>query len=275
MNLQDLGLGLGLVVGVAILPVSWADQPIFNEMPRWDNGWGFQLIEEYRHDSDLMSGDAVVAEGYSEDVHQLHIEGVYTWDKSVRITAKLPVVMDARRELPSELGGKLIQRDEGIGDATIALPLKRYFNLDGRSGSWTLTPQFRIPLSGKDEYEIYDGEWGHGVSAGYETETHRYIFAVGASSWIFGGNDPFQASANLDLGLNISPFGIYGHIKWETDFIYEDDGTEKLYVGPKLYLKIKDMVHIQALYKTEIHSRRNVLDHGNSSFASFGIAFVY
>jgi len=183
--------------------------------------------------------------------------------------------LDARRELPSELGCKLIQRDEGIGDATIALPLKRYFNLDGRSGSWTLTPQFRIPLSGKDEYEIYDGEWGHGVSTGYETETHRYIFAVGASSWIFGGDDPFRASANLDLGLNISPFGIYGHIKWETDFIYEDDGTEKLYVGPKLYLKFTDMVHVQALYKTEIHSRRNELDHGNSSFASFGIAFVY
>lgn len=273
MSLQDLGLGL--LFGVAISSVSWADQPIFNEMPRWDNGWGFQLIEEYRHESDLMSGDTVVAEGYSEDVHQLHIEGVYTWDKSVRITAKLPVVLGARRELPSELGGKLIQRNEGIGDATIALPLKRYFNLDGRSGSWTLTPQFRIPLSGTGEYEIYDGEWGHGVSTGYETETHRYIFAVGASSWIFGGDDPFQASANLDLGLNVSPLGIYGHIKWETDFIYEDDGTEKLYVGPKLYLKITDMLHVQVLYKTEIHSRRNELDHGNSSFASFGIAFVY
>jgi len=86
MSLQDLGLGL--LFGVAFSSVSWADQPIFNEMPRWDNGWGFQLIEEYRHDSDLMSGDTVVAEGYSEDVHQLHIEGVYTWDKSVRISCQ-------------------------------------------------------------------------------------------------------------------------------------------------------------------------------------------
>mgnify|MGYP003957956673 FL=1 len=166
MSLQNLGLGFSLLLGAAFSSVSRADQPIFNEMPRWDNVWGFQLIEEYRHDSDLMSGDVVVADGFSEDVHLLHIEGVYTWDKSVRITAKLPVVLDARRELLSELGGKRIQRDEGIGDATIAIPLKRYFNLNGRSGSWTLTPQIRIPLSDKDEYEIYDGEWGQGVFAG-------------------------------------------------------------------------------------------------------------
>ena len=65
MSLQNLGLGFSLLLGAAFSSVSRADQPIFNEMPRWDNGWGFQLIEEYRHDSDLMSGDVVVADGFS------------------------------------------------------------------------------------------------------------------------------------------------------------------------------------------------------------------
>ncbi len=40
------------------------------------------------------------------------------------------------------------------GDSTLALPLKKYSNLDGRSGSWTLAPQVRVPLSGDDEYEV-------------------------------------------------------------------------------------------------------------------------
>lgn len=244
-------------------------------MPRWKNGWGIQFVEEYRKDSDLMSGGKVVASGLSEEVHLLHLEGVYTWHKSVRATIKLPLVMDARRELPDGMGGIRVHRDEGIGDATIALPLKRYFNLDGRSGSWTLAPQLRIPLSDKDEYDIYDGVWGQGVSVGYETETSRYIFAIGASSWVFESSEPFQASANVDIGLNFEANSLFGHLRWETDFIYEDDGTEKLYVGPSLYLKITDKVHMQAMYKNEIHSRRNELDHGNSQFAKLGIGFVF
>ena len=273
---RSLCVCVALATSAALPSFSLADQPIFSEMPRWDNGWGIQFVEEYRHDSDLMSGGEVVAPGFSEDVHLLHMEGVYTWDKSIRITAKLPLVLDARRELPSEdLSEKRIQRDEGIGDATIALPLKRYFNLDGRSGSWTFAPQVRIPLSDKDEYAVYDGEWGQGLSVGYETETHRYVFAVSASSWVFAGNEPFQASASVDLGVNFQLLGASGHMKWETDFIYEDDGTEKLYVGPELYLRITDQIHLQTLFKKEIHSRRNQLDHGNSRFAKLGIGFVY
>lgn len=272
-RLSSLGvIGFLIASGVSALR---ADQPIFNEMPRWDNGWGIQFVEQYRHESDLMSGSRVVGQGLSEDVHLLHVEGVYTWDKSVRVTAKLPLVLDARRELLSESGETFTQRDEGIGDATIAVPLKRYFNLDGRSGSWTFAPQIRIPLADKDDYHVYDGAWGQGVSLGYETETHRYIVAAGASTWFFGSEEPFLASANVDLGLNFRALGTSGHVKWETDFIFEDDGTEKLYMGPSLYLRINDEVHIKTMFKKEIHSRRNQLDHGNGSYATLGIGFVY
>jgi len=275
MRLRHPRLGVVLLILTVGTSALQADQPIFNEMPRWDDGWGIQFVEQYRHESDLMSGGKTIGPGLSEDVHLLHVEGVYTWDKSVRVTAKLPLVLDARRELLTETGETFTQRDEGIGDATLALPLKRYFNLDGRSGSWTLAPQIRIPLADKDEYHIYDGAWGQGLWVGYETETHRYIFAAGASAWFFGSEEPFQSSASVDLGLNFQVFGTSGHLKWETDFIFEDDGTEKLYVGPRLYLKITDTVHFQTMFKKEIHSRRNQLDHGNGSFASLGIGFVY
>ncbi|MAE29978.1 MAG: hypothetical protein CMO43_00005, partial [Verrucomicrobiales bacterium] len=130
--------------------VGLADEPIMNMMPRWDNGWGLQLIDEYRHEDDLLLGSRTAYSGFTEDVHILHFQGVYTWDRSVRLTYKIPYVLNARREMPDGVGGKRVEHDNGIGDATLALPLKKYFNLDGRSGSWTFKPMLRVPLAGDD-----------------------------------------------------------------------------------------------------------------------------
>ena len=51
-----------------------------NMMPRWAGGWGYQFVEEYRHESDLLLGGVVKHRGFSEDVHLMHLQGVYTWD---------------------------------------------------------------------------------------------------------------------------------------------------------------------------------------------------
>ncbi len=265
----------GILWSWVLVPSAFSDQPIFNEMPRWDHGWGVQFVQELRREDDLLSGGDVVASGFSEEVDILHAEGVYTWDRSIRMTVKLPIVTDASRELPDGLGGKLTQKDDGIGDATLALPLKKYFNLDGRSGSWTLAPQVRVPLSGDDEYEVYDGAWGGGLSVGCETETYDYLFAVGLSAWTFESGEPFKTSAHVDVGRNFRIFRTSGHVKWETDFIYEDDGLEKLLIGPHVYLRINDILHAQVMYKKEVHSRRNALDHGNGELVRLGVAFVY
>ena len=98
--------------------IASADEPIMNMMPRWDNGWGVQMIYEYRHENDLLLGDRIAYSGFSEDVHLLHFQGVYTWDRSIRLTYKIPYVLDARREMPDGLGGKLTDHDNGLGDAT-------------------------------------------------------------------------------------------------------------------------------------------------------------
>ena len=39
--------------------IAFADEPIMNMMPRCDNGWGVQMINEYRHENDLLLGDRI------------------------------------------------------------------------------------------------------------------------------------------------------------------------------------------------------------------------
>ncbi len=253
----------------------YADQPIFNEMPRWDNGWGVQMIQEYRTESDLLFGDTKIGPGFGEDVHILHLEGVYTWDKSVRVTMKFPYVLDARREIFDEDGDKIVQHDEGVGDLTLALPLKRYFNLDQRSGSWTLTPHLVIPLAQEDEYEVYDHEWGTGLSVGYETETYRYVFKVGASAWFYQGEEPFETFASIDLGFNLHAFDSSGNILWENDIHYEDDGSLTLSMGPSFYWRLSDTFHTKIAWKKDFFDRQGVVDHGNGSSLKIGIAVVF
>ena len=97
---QSAGDGLGLDQLTALR----ADQPIFNEMPRWNGGWGVQGIYEYRHNPDLLDGDSVVSSDLSESVHLFHLEGVYTWKRWIRLTAKVPYVIHAERELLSPSG---------------------------------------------------------------------------------------------------------------------------------------------------------------------------
>lgn len=263
----------GLTLSVCA-PV-WADQPVFNEMPRWDNGWGIQIVEEYRRERHLKLRDKVVFSGFSEDVHITHIEGVYTWDKSIRLTAKLPYVQKAQRELPRAGGGKIVQTDEGFGDLTLALPLKEYFNLHGRSGSWTVSPQVRVPLGAKDEYNVYSHDWGAGLSLGYETETYNWIFSTGLSLWHFEGDKPSEASVSLDLALNLHAFNSSGHLRWENDWKFKEDDSILWKSGPSLYWRFSDLIHAKVSWKFDLIDRKGSLDHGDGTAITAGIAFVF
>ena len=263
-----------LALFLSVLPVL-ADEPIMNMMPRWDHGWGLQFVEEYRHEGDLLLGSEKAHSGFTEDVHLLHLQGVYTWDRSIRLTAKLPYVVDARREMPNGLGGKLVERDNGVGDATLALPLKKYFNLDGRSGSWTFKPMLRVPLAGDDDYEIYDNEWGGGLGLGYEFEMSDFAFSSSAVAWSFGGDDPSEVHISVDLGYNFLASATNGSLFWESDFHYEDDGSKTLLAGPAFYWNFNDTSHTRLEWKHDFYDRQGVLDHGNGDVFMLSIGFVY
>ncbi len=264
-----------IVLCFALTSKSWADQPIMNMMPRWSEGYGFQLIQEYRHERDLLLGEDKVGKGLTEDVHILNLEAVYTWERWIRLTAKLPYILHAEREILDTQGNVQKQTDSGFGDLTLALPLKKYFNLDGRSGSWTLAPQLRVPLAHQDEYSIGDGEWGVGVSIGYETETANWFISTGVSVWTFEDQEPFEVGVNLDLGRNLFAFDSSGQILWETDFKWEDDGSYLLKAGLALYWKFTDTVHGRAEWKHDFIDYRGALDHGNGETFKIGLGFVY
>ena len=112
------GVGLLLVMGLALN--ARADQPIMNMMPRWDGGYGIQVLAETIHRSDLKQGKEVLARGHREEIQQLHLQGVYTWDRAIRLTFKLPYVTEARREIPGAGSSKTIEHDKGWGDLTLA-----------------------------------------------------------------------------------------------------------------------------------------------------------
>ena len=265
------GLALGFI---ALSPLN-ADQPIMNMMPRWDGGYGFQVRAEHVRRSDLKQGSGVVGRGFTEDLTQLHLEGVYTWDRSIRLTAKLPYVANARREVLGAAGQKVVQRDDGIGDLSLALPLKKYFNLDARSGSWTLAPQLRIPLGKEDdEFEVWDGVWGGGLSLGYETETYHWFIATSAGFWIFEQPEPAEWSYSLDLGWNAREDM---QILWESDLSWDDENKFFLSAGPALYWRWNDKTHIRIEWKHDFVSRvtSDRPDHGNGDRFSAGVGFVF
>ena len=261
----------GLALGFIALNPLCGDQPIMNMMPRWDGGYGFQVRTEHIHRSDLKQGSYVVARGFTEDIYQFHLEGVYTWDRSIRITAKLPYVLNARREVPSTSGQKLVQRDKGIGDLSLALPLKKYFNLESRSVSWTLAPQLRIPLGREDDgFEVWDGVWGSGLSFGYETETYiGFLLPVLASGSLSSQSQRSGLTRSTSAGMREDM-----QILWESDLSWDDESKFFLSAGPALYWRWNDKTHIRIEWKHDFVSRvtSSRPDHGNGDRFSAGIA---
>ena len=246
-----------------------------NMMPRWAGGWGVQTILEHRIEKDLLLTRKKAHAGFGEEVNILHLEGVYTWKKSIRLSAKLPYVLNARREMPDGAGGKMVQRDKGMGDLILALPLKKYFNLDGRSGSWSFKPMLQVPLAGEDEYEIYDDEWGAGLGLSYEFETYRMFFSIGTSGWYYLEDQPFESHSALDLGYNFEAKGSNGAILWETDFHFEDNGSGTLHAGPAFYWNFNDVTHMRLAWKYDFYDRQGILDHGNGNDLKLSIGWVF
>jgi hypothetical protein len=168
------------------------------------------------------------------------------------MTAKVPIRLDG---------------EVGLGTPTLALPIKRYFNLDGRSGSWTLSPHWFVPIASSARSKRKEQV---ALTAGYETESYRAIggLAVGVFRRV---DDLFEAHLHGAAGVNLHGFGSSGHLKFKMHLGLRDDGAQTLRIGPTLYWRFSDRWHGQIVYK------HTVLAEGYSPRYSLrtGVAVVY
>ncbi len=195
-----LALGVSLAV---VLPAD-ADQPVMNEAPRWAGGWGFQFRHEYRESDTLIrKGDEIANPlGKKRRVNKSWLEGVYTWDRSRRITVKIPYVDQMR--VTGVNGRAVRQSEQGLGDIVIATPLRKYTNHKDWTNNFSFTPQIRLP-SGKTtgDYPIGDGSTDVGVSLSYGAESPRYLVGVDFFYWINNEGKRDQHEGNL-FGLDVT-----------------------------------------------------------------------
>ena len=263
---------LCLLIVFAWLPALYSDQPILNKMPRWDGGYGFQVLYDSIHRGKLFKEDQVIDSNRWEDIRLLHLQGVYTWDRSIRMTLKIPYALEAER---LNLDGS-VDTYKGLGDITLALPLKQYFNLDGRSGSWTLTPQVVIPTASyrANIYDVFSRSWGGGLFAGYETETYRWFFAIGAAYWVYEKDKPEAFKANLDFGINPTN---RTQVLVEIDYLSENNDAGYIKIGPSFYFRQNMHTHWRIEFKKNYRESvgRNRTDYANESMMSVGLGFVF
>ena len=174
--------------------------------------------------------------------------------------------------------GRVSDTIEGFGRRVLHMPQpcpSTSAALDKRNQivnpSFELSVNTGVPYA----YEIYDNKWGGGLGLGYEFELHKFAFVSSASYWEFEHEKPSKVSLSLDLGYKSEYQGMNGTLFWETDFHYEDDGTETVLAGPALYWNFNDTVHMRLEWKHDFHNRQGVLDHGNGDrfLLSLGLVF--
>lgn len=235
---------LGMLMLLA--PLALAHQPVQDMAPRWAGGYGFQIRQEYRSSDDLLDGssDAPNPFGRKERVRTTWLEGVYTFDKSVRITAKLPWVDQERVTTTGQR-----QAARGLGDITLGVPLKVYWNDGAETGNWSFTPSVRLPTgSTGGDYPIDDGSWDFGASFAYSRETPSWYELVDLFYWKNGsGRKGINRGdlIGLDVNLGIHPLhsdannsGVF--LMWDLTARYEargkssstTSGGKRIHTGP-------------------------------------------
>ena len=209
--------------------LSHAHQPVFDMAPRWAGGYGVQIRHESYGSDDLLSGRDNIDNplGLDRHVSRTWVETVYTFDKSIRLTAKLPHVRQNRRKL---LGAVVIpEKGEGWGDLIVGLPLKRYMNEPRATWNVGFTPSLRLPTGSSDgSFPLSDGSLDLGLSVSYSYEGYpfaerlEFLFyqMYDLFVWINREGDRGMREGNV-VGLDIN----WGFKPW-----FDDDATTGFYL---------------------------------------------
>lgn len=232
-------------------------------MPRWSGGYGVQIIQSYRLAEELEQSKAPFETAY----HYSKVEGVYTWQRWVRLTAKL-------RLLYQRTINQRVSDDAGLTDLRLSVPLKSYFNLDGRSGSYTLAPELSLPLTDQNHGQLFIGSRRYGLSAGYETESYYYHFGVSVSVRKQEQRPDLQYTANLSTGLNGFFIGFAGHLKAEAHYNDMGGGHHIVRAGPTLDGQITVVWHWQLKWHRAVFETHGAFGVLKDQFITAGFAVV-
>ena len=191
---------LWLVVVVNVL----GHQPVMDMAPRWAGGYGVQLFQVHSIADDLRHGEAMLPnpQGLESRVDTTWLEGVYTFRREFRITAKVPYVDKSRQWLRN--GEVIRQTGHGLGDIIIAAPLKKYVNKKGYTYNLSLAPSLRLPTgSTDDDWAVGDGSWDAGLSLSYSFETPKWYHLYDLYYWKNGSGRNFDHGDELAFDANI------------------------------------------------------------------------
>jgi len=283
---------------IGVLLIAWgvashAHQPVMDMAPRWENGYGFQLRAERFGSDELKRGsDEIPNPGGAERyVNTTWLEGVYTFNRAIRTTIKIPYV-NQKRTIPGVNNG-IRQTNKGLGDIIVGLPLKKYKNKGAVTQNWGITPSIRIP-TGDDSgsFPISDGSWDVGLSLSYSRETPMIYQFYDLYYWKQGsGSRGMQSgdSRGLDVNVGFHPWhsnetdsGVF--LLWDVTARHEDapnlrnlttaSGGDRVQTGP-VFMFYRDNFMVRGEYKFLAYEDvdRIGLSRGDEFSISIGFTF--
>ncbi len=270
-----------------------ADQPVMDMAPRWENGYGIQIRQEFYGSDKLLKGNKKINNplGLERYVSKTWLEGVYTINRSIRTTLKLPFVYQRRVRNVNGVG--IEQKNSGLGDLVLGIPLKYYRNKGAYTDNFGITPSLRIPTGDSSgNFPITDGSWDAGLSISYSLETPKLYSVAEIFYWKnnSGKNDMRlgdEFGVEIDLGYhpyhnNVTNTGIF--IMW--DFILRNNGAPSaanlttftggklVQTGPILVL-YKNNIMFRAEYKHPVYENVDGVSNSRGSELNIGIGFAF
>ena len=94
---------------------AFGHQPVMDMAPRWAGGYGVQLFQVHSIADDLRHGESTLPNPHrlGSRVDTTWLEGVYTFQREFRITAKVPYIDQSRQWLRD--GEVIRQTGRGLG----------------------------------------------------------------------------------------------------------------------------------------------------------------
>ena len=285
---------IGLVVlGSLILAdtASAQHQPVMDMAPRWEGGWGFQVRHEYRFSDKLLDGDSETSNPQARErsVNTAWLEGVYTFKRELRLTAKLPWVEQSRVGVQNGLTSSVT--GSGLGDAILGLQIKSYYNKSASTGNFGITPSIRIPTgSTADDYPVGDGSWDLGVSGSFSAESAQLYQYYNVSYWHNGRgergiNQGDQLGFNMNIGIhpyhdNLRNAGIF--LMSDLSASYESRGADtagatggkRLTMGPVFVLYWNNIM-ARAEWSAPLYENVYGIQTARGAQSNIGIGFTF